>query len=152
MTNGKKILHKSWTLKSTEAEVKNVTCEVLRALRDNNFHDDMTFAVHLSLEEAFVNAIRHGNHDDPTKTISVDCLITPDKFDISIADEGYGFDPQGIPDPRCNSNLYKSSGRGVLLIQSYMDVVEYNSRGNCIHMVKYRTSPSELNTPEKKCP
>ena len=112
----------------------------------------MTFAVHLSLEEAFVNAIRHGNHDDPTKTISVDCLITPDKFDISIADEGYGFDPQGIPDPRCNSNLYKSSGRGVLLIQSYMDVVEYNSRGNCIHMVKYRTSPSELNTPEKKCP
>jgi serine/threonine-protein kinase RsbW len=150
LNNGEKILHKSWSLKSTETEVKNVTCEVLTALRDNDFSEDMTFAVHLSLEEAFVNAIKHGNHGDPNKMISVECLITPDKFDISIADEGYGFDPHGVPDPRCTSNLYKSNGRGVLLIQSYMDVVEYNSRGNCIHMVKFRHAPSEPNVPEKK--
>ncbi len=111
----------------------------------------MIFAVHLSLEEAFVNAIKHGNHEDPQKSIRVECLITPDKFDVSIADEGFGFDPNGIPDPRRNSNLYKTTGRGVLLIQSYMDLVEYNSRGNCIHMVKYRQGsgkPAEL---EKKC-
>ena len=151
MNNGEKILHKSWSLKSTEAEVKQVTCEVLDALRDNDFDDNMIFAVHLSLEEAFVNAIKHGNHGDSEKSIAVDCLISADKVDISIADEGYGFDPQGVPDPRCNGNLYKSSGRGLLLIQSYMDVVEYNSRGNCVHLVKYRTSPPEPNTPEKKC-
>ena len=151
LNNGEKILHKSWRLKSTEADVKPIICEVLTALRDNDFGDDMIFAVHLSLEEAFVNAIKHGNHGDPEKSISVDCLISPDKLDISIADEGYGFDPQGVPDPRCNGNLYKSCGRGLLLIQSYMDVVEYNSRGNCVHMVKYRTWPSESNVPEKKC-
>ena len=138
MTETQNILHKSWQLKSTEAEVKKVACEVLKTLEDHEFGEDMVFAVHLSLEEAFINAIKHGNHSDSHKKILVECLITPEKFDISITDEGFGFDPHGVPDPRCNGNLYKSCGRGVLLIRSYMDVVEYNSRGNCIHMVKYR--------------
>lgn len=150
MTESQHILHKSWKLKSTEPEVKKVTSEVLKTLEAHDFDEDMVFAVHLSLEEAFVNAIKHGNHDDPEKNILVDCLITPEKFDISVTDEGFGFDPNGVPDPRCNGNLYKSCGRGVLLIQSYMDVVEYNGRGNCIHMVKYRNSENSPAS-EKKC-
>jgi serine/threonine-protein kinase RsbW len=138
LAESKDILHKSWKIKSTEQEVKKLICEMLKTLQSHAFDEDMLFAVHLSLEEAFVNAIEHGNHGDPQKNIAIECLITPDKFDVSISDEGFGFNPNGIPDPRCNGNLYKSTGRGVLLIQSYMDVVEYNSRGNCIHMVKYR--------------
>ena len=145
------ILHKSWDIKSTEQEVKAVTCEVLNTLRASDFGDDVVFAVHLSLEEAFINAIKHGNHGDPHKTVSIECLITPEKFDISIADEGFGFDPGGVPDPRCNGNLYKASGRGLLLIRSYMDVVEYNSRGNCIHMVKYRQGAQIPTECDKKC-
>jgi len=148
LTEPQHILHKSWQLKSTESQVKQVTSEVLKAIEDENFGDDAIFGVHLSLEEAFINAIKHGNHGDPEKSIAVECLITPEKIDISITDEGFGFDPAGVPDPRCNNNLYKSSGRGVLLIQSYMDVVEYNSRGNCIHMIKYRNTetPHEAKT------
>ena len=128
-----------------------IACEVLETLRSCDFDDDMVFAIHLSLEEAFINAIKHGNHSNPQKNISVECLITPEKFDISVADEGFGFDPAGVPDPRCNSNLYKASGRGVLLIRSYMDVVEYNTRGNCIHMVKYRYNAKTPTECEKKC-
>ena len=143
MAESQSILHKSWVIKSTEQDVKKLICEMLTALRTHDFDEDMLFAVHLSLEEAFTNAIEHGNHGDPQKHISAECLITPEKFDISIADEGFGFNPNGVPDPRCNGNLYKSSGRGVLLIQSYMDVVEYNSRGNCIHMVKFRAPSSD---------
>ncbi|RKY09372.1 MAG: ATP-binding protein [Planctomycetota bacterium] len=150
MTETQHILHKSWQLKSAEREVKKVSAEVLKTLEDHDFGEDMVFAVHLSLEEAFVNAIKHGNHGDPRKKILVECLITPEKIDISITDEGFGFDPHGVPDPRCNGNLYKSCGRGVLLIQSYMDVVEYNGRGNCVHMVKYRNG-EKIPTPEKKC-
>ena len=150
MTETPNILHKSWKLKSTEAEVKKVTAEIVKTLEEHDFCEDMIFAVHLSLEEAFINAIKHGNHDDPHKNILVECLITPKKFDISIADEGFGFDPNGLPDPRCNGNLYKSNGRGVLLIQSYMDVIEYNSRGNCIHMIKYREGETP-SAPDKKC-
>ena len=150
MSEAQHILHKSWQLKSTESEVKQVSCEVLKTLEEHDFGEDVVFAVHLSLEEAFINAIKHGNHNNPLKNISVECLITPEKIDISVTDEGFGFDPDGIPDPRCNSNLYKSSGRGILLIQSYMDVVEYNSRGNCIHMVKYRNSESVHHSETKR--
>lgn len=152
MTEAEKILHKSWTLKSTEAESQAVTDEILQTLKDHDFEENMVFAIHLSLEEALVNAIKHGNHSDPAKIVDVQCLITPEKFDVSITDEGFGFDPEGVPDPRCNSNLYKCTGRGVLLIQSYMDVVEYNDRGNCVHMIKYRNAASNTAEPEKKCP
>lgn len=150
MTETKKILHRSWELRSTEQEVQQVVKELLAALAEYGFDEDSVFAIHLSLEEAFLNAVKHGNHGDADKTVSVQCLITPEKFDISIGDEGFGFDPEGIPDPRCNGNLYKASGRGILLIQSYMDVMEYNARGNCVHMIKYRNTngPKE---PEKSC-
>ena len=144
------ILHKSWELKSLDAEVKAVVCQLLETLQAHDFGEAVVFAIHLALEEAFVNAIKHGNHGDLQKKIAVECLITPEKFDISIADEGFGFDPGGVPDPRCEGNIYKSCGRGVLLIQSYMDVVEYNTRGNCIHMVKYRNS-IKPSAQEEKC-
>ena len=151
MTETRNILHESWRLKSTEQEVKKVAAKIIKTLGGHEFGEDIIFAVHLSLEEAFVNAIKHGNQEDSSKHILVECLITPEKFDISIEDEGFGFDPDGLPDPRCNGNLYKSNGRGVLLIQSYMDVVEYNSRGNCIHMIKYRDGKKPLPDPDKKC-
>jgi serine/threonine-protein kinase RsbW len=150
VTETKKILHKSCKLQSTEQRVQQMIQELLASLEQFEFSEDSIFAIHLALEEAFLNAVKHGNHNDSDKSIDVECLITPEKFDISISDEGFGFDPDGIPDPRCNGNLYKASGRGILLIQSYMDVVEYNSRGNCVHMIKYRLSngPSE---PQKSC-
>lgn len=150
MTETKKILHKSCKLQSTEQQVQQMIQDLLVSLEQLDFSEDAIFAIHLALEEAFLNAVKHGNHGDSDKSIDVECLITPEKFDISISDEGFGFDPDGIPDPRCNGNLYKASGRGILLIQSYMDVVEYNSRGNCVHMIKYRSSegPQE---PHRSC-
>ncbi len=150
MTETKKILLKSCQLQSTEQQVQQMIQELLASLEQYEFGEDSIFAIHLALEEAFLNAVKHGNHGDSEKTIDVECLITPEKFDISISDEGFGFDPDGIPDPRCNGNLYKASGRGILLIQSYMDVVEYNSRGNCIHMIKYRNSEGPRE-PERSC-
>lgn len=143
MTDTKKILHKSCHLQSTEKQVQQAIQEILSTLPDYGFNEDAVFAIHLALEEAFLNAVKHGNHNDSQKAIDVECLVTPEKFDISISDEGFGFDPDGIPDPRCNGNLYKASGRGILLIQSYMDVVEYNARGNCIHLIKYRNSSQQ---------
>lgn len=137
-------------MQSTEKQVQQAIEELIGKLAEHGFDEDSIFAIHLALEEAFLNAIKHGNHGDSAKTIDVQCLVTPEKFDISISDEGYGFDPDGIPDPRCNGNLYKASGRGILLIQSYMDVVEYNARGNCVHMIKYRNSNGPK-SPDKPC-
>ena len=97
----------------------------------------------VALDEAFVNAVKHGNKDDPTKLIRVGAEISPKEASFTIEDEGEGFDVQTIPDPRDPANLFKSSGRGVLLIYSIMDEVEYNAQGNRVKMVKRPASAVE---------
>ena len=114
-------------------------CErLLEEVRAKNFDPDQIFAIHLALEEALINAFKHGNKFDPTKNVDIDYVITDDKCDIAVADQGDGFSPDSLPDPRAEENLYKPSGRGVLLMRSYMDVVEFNEHGNRVHMIKYK--------------
>jgi serine/threonine-protein kinase RsbW len=90
----------------------------------------------IALDEAFVNAVKHGNKNDPTKLVRVGAELSPKEACFTIEDEGEGFDVRTIPDPRDPANLFKSSGRGVLLIYNIMDEVEYNAQGNRVKMVK----------------
>jgi len=132
---------RSIVIKSVPAAVSEVCKEVLSELEAHGYSKEDIFAVHLALEEAFINALRHGNKMDPTKQIKVDFTVDQTKVELSVADEGNGFDPESIPDPRCGANIYKPEGRGLLLMRSYMDVVEYNERGNCVHMIRYKERP-----------
>jgi serine/threonine-protein kinase RsbW len=100
----------------------------------------------VALDEAFVNAVKHGNKNDPTKLIRVGAELSPKEACFTIEDEGAGFDVQTIPDPRDPANLFKSSGRGVLLIYNIMDEVEYNKQGNRVKMVKRPEPASETGT------
>jgi serine/threonine-protein kinase RsbW len=90
----------------------------------------------IALDEAFVNAVKHGNKNDPTKLVRVGAELSPKEACFTIEDEGEGFDVQTIPDPCDPAHLFKSSGRGVLLIYNIMDEVEYNAQGNRVKMVK----------------
>jgi serine/threonine-protein kinase RsbW len=90
----------------------------------------------VALNEAFVNAVKHGNKNDPNKLVRVGAELSPKEACFTIEDEGEGFDVQTIPDPCDPANLFKSSGRGVLLIYNIMDEVEYNAQGNRVKMVK----------------
>jgi serine/threonine-protein kinase RsbW len=90
----------------------------------------------IALDEAFVNAVKHGNKNDPTKLVRIGAELSPKEACFTIEDEGEGFDVETIPDPRDPANLFKSSGRGVLLIYNIMDEVEYNAQGNRVKMVK----------------
>jgi serine/threonine-protein kinase RsbW len=99
----------------------------------------------IALDEAFVNAVKHGNKNDPTKLVRVGAELSPKEACFTIEDEGEGFDVQTIPDPRDPANLFKSSGRGVLLIYNIMDEVEYNAQGNRVKMVK-RPEPAVENS------
>jgi serine/threonine-protein kinase RsbW len=92
--------------------------------------------LYVALDEAFVNAVKHGNKSDPTKLVRIGAELSPKEACFTIEDEGEGFDVQTIPDPRDPANLFKSSGRGVLLIYNIMDEVEYNAQGNRVKMVK----------------
>jgi len=90
----------------------------------------------VALDEAFVNAVKHGNRNDPRKLLRVTAELSAREAIFTIEDEGDGFDVQAIPDPTDPANLFKSSGRGVLLIYNIMDEVEYSQRGNKLRMVK----------------
>jgi CheY-like chemotaxis protein len=90
----------------------------------------------VALDEAFVNAVKHGNRNDPAKLVRITAELSTQEARFTIEDEGDGFNVQEIPDPRDPENLFKTSGRGVLLIYNIMDEVYYNERGNRLTMVK----------------
>lgn len=106
----------------------------------------------VALDEAFVNAVKHGNKDDPTKLVRVGAELSPTEACFTIEDEGEGFDVATIPDPRDPANLFKSSGRGVLLIYNIMDEVEYNAQGNRVKMVKRPAPAAEAQFVESDTP
>lgn len=90
----------------------------------------------VALDEAFVNAVKHGNKYDANKVVRIECDISQKEARFTVEDEGEGFDVNAIPDPLDPENLFKTSGRGVLFIYNIMDEVAYNERGNRLTMVK----------------
>jgi serine/threonine-protein kinase RsbW len=90
----------------------------------------------VALDEAFVNAVKHGSRNDPTKLVRITAELSPHEAIFTVEDEGEGFDVREIPDPRDPANLFKSTGRGVLLIYNIMDEVEYSEHGTRLRMVK----------------
>ncbi|MGH9941297.1 MAG: ATP-binding protein [Pyrinomonadaceae bacterium] len=90
----------------------------------------------IALDEAFVNAVKHGNRNDPLKLVRITADLSAQEARFTIEDQGEGFKINEIPDPLDPTNLFKTSGRGVLLIYNIMDEVVYNDRGNRLTMVK----------------
>jgi serine/threonine-protein kinase RsbW len=90
----------------------------------------------IALDEAFVNAVKHGNKFDAQKNIKITAEVSTKEARFTIEDEGEGFDVTSIPDPCDPENLFKTSGRGVLFIYNIMDEVKYNERGNRLTMIK----------------
>jgi serine/threonine-protein kinase RsbW len=77
----------------------------------------------VSCTEAVNNAMIHGNKSDPNKRVTIRCIVENQSLTIRVKDEGKGFDPEGLQDPREEENLLKENGRGVFLIRSLMDSI-----------------------------
>jgi serine/threonine-protein kinase RsbW len=122
----------------TLPEVQGLINHLLEEIRLLCFTDKERFGIRLALEEALVNAIKHGNRQDPDKSVHIRFQITPHQFLIEIKDEGRGFDPDAVPDPLHPTNLERPGGRGVFLMRHYMCWVQYNEVGNCVTLCKTR--------------
>lgn len=131
----------SMVVESKPFAITKVCEQILPKLKSHGFSDDDVFAVHLAIEEAFLNAIKHGNKMDPSKEVKVDYNVCSDRVEISFTDEGEGFEPGAVADPRFGESLYKPGGRGLLLMRSYMDMVKFNEQGNSLYMVRYKEKP-----------
>lgn len=117
----------------------------------------------VALEEALANALYHGNlevgselrgEDDEAyyrivqqrmrtppycdRRIHIRACLSRDQAVFQVRDEGPGFDPTSLPDPTDPANLEKASGRGLLLMKTFMDDVSYNDDGNEVTLVKRR--------------
>ena len=112
---------------------------IINVLESQSYSDHDLFGVLLALEEALVNAIKHGNGMDPDKQVHIDCRFEVDRVRIVIEDEGDGFDVEAVPDPTADENLDKPGGRGIMLMRAYMSEVEYLAPGNRVRM-SYRRS------------
>lgn len=117
---------------------------LLEAMEQFGWPPQDIFRVQLAYEEAIVNAIRHGNRFADDKTVDVHMHCDMDQVSIEITDMGAGFDPRSVPDPRDDDRLEIPGGRGVMLIQELMTFVDYNERGNRVHMRKIRSTEEEL--------
>jgi serine/threonine-protein kinase RsbW len=93
--------------------------------------------IELALGEALLNAVIHGNAQDPYKRVYVTTRCNSDgEVSITIRDQGLGFDSRAVPDPTAPENRMSSHGRGIYLIRSLMDEVSFDEGGTVLHMRK----------------
>jgi serine/threonine-protein kinase RsbW len=105
------------------------------------FDDDAAHYMSVAVRESVVNAIKHGNRQNEKKRVKVSFVIHPQALEVSVLDEGPGFDPGRIPDPVADENLLKADGRGIFFMKSFMDEVEYSfpsKGGTLVRLVKRR--------------
>ena len=122
---------------SRHTEACELQEEFSRALSGLQWPNDEVFGIRLALEEALMNAIRHGNKSDPDKSIHVIGRASSTSFWIEIRDEGDGFCPENVPDCTMPENLDVPNGRGIALMRSYMTRVEYDAHGSRVVMERH---------------
>jgi serine/threonine-protein kinase RsbW len=132
----------TWTsqakIPSVRGAGKHILDDLLGALRRGQWAEADIFGIHLAVEEAIVNAIRHGNDSDHKKQVHVACTLNHQRLTVEIVDEGDGFDPELVPDCTAPENLQIPGGRGLLLMRNYMSKVEFLDGGHRVVMEKSR--------------
>ena len=126
------------TIPSETAAGQQVQDRIITAMELRGYGPRELFGMRLALEEGIVNAIKHGNGLDPGKSVQIECRVDEERVIVVIEDEGPGFDPSDVPDPTEEDNLEKPSGRGLMLMRTFMTRVEYHGRGNRVTLEKIR--------------
>jgi len=104
-------------------------------LRDKiSISDEKFYNILIAVTEAVNNAIIHGNKYSPDKIVDFSLRATDQEVTLIVIDQGDGFDPEQVSDPRTPENLFKEHGRGVFLIRQLADSVEYSDGGRCISL------------------
>ena len=132
------------SIPSDLGDARMIQSRIEEALVATAYTEHEIFAIKLAVEEALVNAIKHGNQMEPDKTVRVAYTVNDEQFSIRIEDEGLGFSPAEVPDPTAEENIERPCGRGLLIIRNFMTSVDYVGRGNIVVMFKVRDSePAE---------
>lgn len=109
---------------------------ILEQIESLGYSPECGFAIRLAMEEAMVNAHKHGNRGDASKTITISYDVNPQRVIVRVRDQGQGFDPALIPDPTGPERISLPNGRGIMLMHAYLDHVAYNEHGNEVELIK----------------
>src|SRR5690348_9714667 len=110
MTDGRWTFVFDRTFPSDTQIARELLDDLLRNLTEQTWPEEDNFGVHLATEEALMNAIKHGNQRDESKSVTFRYKISPTSLWMQIEDEGPGFDPAAVPDPTLDENLEVPSG------------------------------------------
>ena len=117
----------SYTLGSNLESVNQAETAAEKFASAAGFQGDELQEIAMAVREAAINAVLHGNAYDPAKTIGISFERKPGMLEITVRDQGKGFDVDRVPDPLASENLLKQSGRGIFLIRTYMDEVRFRN-------------------------
>ena len=127
------------TIPSRLDEMEAVHSLIEEAIKEYKLSDEMAHWIELTISESMINAIQHGNKADPAKEATLKISSNGDAIEIIVEDQGKGFSLDLVADPTDVANLLKPSGRGILIIRSFMDEVDLSEReggGSRLRMVK----------------
>lgn len=126
---------KSFALVNNRSQIHSAESMLLEAIDRFGYAKAARFAIRLAFEEAVTNAFKHGHKGlPPTTPIQVELIVNDQSVQISIEDQGPGFNPSDVPDPTLDENLEVPTGRGLMLIRAYMSDITFNDAGNRVTM------------------
>ena len=113
---------------------------ISEVVSDMGFDKEASEQINLAVIEAAVNAFKHGNNEDSSKRTRFEFILGREELTVVVEDQGTGFNRESVADPLDPSNLLKSSGRGIFLMETCMDSVTYEGSGRIVRMVKSKPS------------
>jgi len=105
--------------------------------------EEAAFGIDMAVREALANAVIHGNKLDETKLVEINVKSSLDSLEVSVHDQGQGFNPDDISDPTNEENILKSSGRGIFFMRNFFDEVDWSispESGTTVRMIKRRVN------------
>ncbi|WP_183576002.1 ATP-binding protein [Mucilaginibacter sp. X5P1] len=121
-------------LQSKEESIAQLE-NLIENIADRHDISEDTFANMMTcLNEALINAMKHGNKMDPNKKVIINAEVEPKRITWTITDEGEGFDYTHLPDPTAPENLENLTGRGIFIIKHLADQCIFNATGNEIEL------------------
>ena len=129
------------TLPSNIESVAAAATAVAEFVNRAGVDENAAFGIDMAVREAVTNAVLHGNKENESKAVDLTLKSSPDAVEISVHDQGPGFNPDNVPDPTKDENILKTSGRGIFFMRTFMDEVDWSVRpegGTTVRMLKRR--------------
>jgi serine/threonine-protein kinase RsbW len=129
-------------------ELNEVIAPLAEMMRQAHYSARDIFGMQVGVEEAMVNAVKHGHMGRKNLPVWIRYQVTAKQVLVEVEDQGPGFNPRQVADPRAPGNLERTSGRGLFLMRYYATWVQYNERGNRVTLCKRRSPAPNHASPE----